>query len=60
MWSPEESLAARKAAIEVKPEIKTFPLPQGLQVNRGPDAVVEFILENLPGIVEGDLGVLKE
>lgn len=60
MWTPEESIGARKAALEVKPGIKTFALPQGLQVNRGPDAVVEFIVENLPGIVEGDLGVLKE
>jgi hypothetical protein len=28
-------------------------LPQGLQVSRGPDAVVEFIEENLPGLLEG-------
>jgi uncharacterized heparinase superfamily protein len=60
MWSPEESLGARKAALEVKPAIKTYALPQGLQVSRGPDAVVELIVENLPGIIEGDLGVLKE
>jgi hypothetical protein len=60
MWTSEESIGARKAALEVKPDIKTFALPQGLQVNRGPDAVVEFIVENLPGIIEGDLGVFKE
>jgi uncharacterized heparinase superfamily protein len=60
MWTPEESIGARKAALEVKPDIKTFALPQGLQVSRGPDAVVEFIVENLPGIIEGELGILKE
>jgi uncharacterized heparinase superfamily protein len=60
MWSPEESLGARKAALEAKPDIKTYALPQGLQVSRGPDAVVELIVENLSGIIQGDLGVLKE
>lgn len=35
------------------PQLKTFALPQGLQVERGPDAVVEFIEENLPALLEG-------
>ena len=60
MWTPEESLRVRKAAVETKSSIKTFALPQGLQVNKGPDAVVEFIVENLPGIIDGDLGKLEQ
>ena len=54
MWTPEESLKARETAKQLVPGIKTFALPQGLQVNKGPDAVVEFIIENLPGLIEGD------
>lgn len=60
MWSPAESYGARSAATEMNPKIKTFALPQGLQVNGGPDAVVAFIIENLPGIIEGNLGELGE
>jgi len=54
MWTPEESLKARETAKQLVPGIKTFALPQGLQVNKGPDAVVEYIKENLPGLIEGD------
>lgn len=39
-------------ARETIPGIKTFSLPQGLQVEKGPDAVVEYIKENLPGLLE--------
>lgn len=60
MWTSEESLGARKAALEVRPGIKTFALPQGLQVKGGPDAVFAFIIESWPGIVDGELGILKE
>lgn len=34
------------------PNIKTFSLPYGLQVEKGPDAVVEYIKENLPSILQ--------
>jgi hypothetical protein len=33
------------------PGLKTFSLPQGLQVNKGPDAVVEYTKENLPALL---------
>lgn len=56
MWTPEESIRVRKQAKEILPDLRTFAIPQGLQVNKGPDAVVEFLLENLPGLIEGDLG----
>ena len=39
-------------AKETTPGIKTFSLPQGLQVEKGPDAVVEHIKENLPALLE--------
>ncbi|KAF2137586.1 uncharacterized protein K452DRAFT_321641 [Aplosporella prunicola CBS 121167] len=53
MWTPEQSDAAHAAARSAAPGIRTFALPQGLQVERGPDAVVDFIKEHLPGLLEG-------
>jgi len=53
MWSPEQSQKIRDGAKEIVPGLKTYALPQGLQVDKGPDAVVEHILEKLPSIIEG-------
>ncbi|KAI5208815.1 hypothetical protein E4T42_03418 [Aureobasidium subglaciale] len=54
MWTPEQAKAIHAEAKEIMgPQLKTFALPQGLQVSRGPDAVVEFIEENLPALLEG-------
>ena len=36
----------------VIPGLKTFSLPQGLQVEKGPDAVVEYIKENIPTLLD--------
>ena len=41
-----------KIAKATIPGIKTFGLPQGLQVQKGPDAVVEYIKESLPGLLD--------
>jgi len=53
MWTPEESQRIQQIAKDIVPGLKTFALPQGLQVERGPDAVVEYIEEHLPGLIEG-------
>lgn len=45
---PQEIVAIAK---ETVPEIKTFSIPQGLQVEKGPDGVVEFIKTNLPNVL---------
>ncbi|KAL1297155.1 hypothetical protein AAFC00_004731 [Neodothiora populina] len=52
MWTPEQSQQIIAEARSIVPNLKTFSLPQGLQVERGPDAVVEYIKENLPGLLE--------
>ncbi|KAF2219790.1 hypothetical protein BDZ85DRAFT_268329 [Elsinoe ampelina] len=54
MWTPEqaEAIVAEAKSI-VGPQLKTLSLPKGLQVERGPDAVVEYIEEKLPGLIEG-------
>jgi hypothetical protein len=53
MWTPEHSDAVLNRAHEINPNVKTLALPQGLQVERGPDAVVEYIVEKLGGLIDG-------
>lgn len=47
--------AARQAIVLIAekaiPGIRTFKIPTGFQVEKGPDAVVELIKENLPAII---------
>ncbi len=52
MWTPEEASQIISIAKEIVPDLKTFSLPQGLQVDKGPDAVVEYIEENLPALLD--------
>lgn len=51
MWTPEEAQKIISIAKGIIPDLKTFSLPQGLQVEKGPDAVVEYIKENLPSLL---------
>ncbi|KAL2200644.1 hypothetical protein P885DRAFT_57513 [Corynascus similis CBS 632.67] len=51
MWTPEEAQQIIAIAKEIVPDLKTFSLPQGLQVEKGPDAVVEYIKEHLPALL---------
>jgi hypothetical protein len=51
MWTKEESDEIQRIAKETVPGIKTMAIPQGLQVEKGPDAVVEFLKEKWPGLV---------
>ncbi len=53
MWTREESSMVMAQAREVNPKVKTLALPQGLQVEHGPDAVVRYIEEQLPRLLEG-------
>jgi hypothetical protein len=52
MWTPEEAEKIIAIAKGIVPDLKTFSLPQGLQVQKGPDAVVEYIKENLPALID--------
>ena len=52
MWTLEESDEIQRIAKETVPGVKTMAIPQGLQVEKGPDAVVEFLKEKWPGLVE--------
>ena len=50
MWTKEESDEIQRIAKETVLGIKTMVIPQGLQVEKGPDAV-EFLKEKWPGLV---------
>lgn len=51
MWTPEESTRIQTIARTIVPDIKTLALPHGLQVARGPDAVLAFLREQVPEIL---------
>ena len=52
MWTPEESAKIQQIAKSIVPDIKTHAIPEGLQVQGGPDAVVNYLKENLPAILD--------
>ena len=52
MWTPEEAEKIRSLARSIVPDIKTHAIPTGLQVERGPDAIVEHLLENVPPLLD--------
>lgn len=51
MWTPEQAARIQEIARSIVPGIKTHAIPEGLQVQKGPDAVVEYLVENLPKIL---------
>ena len=51
MWTPEEAQQIIAIAKGVIPHLKTYSLPQGMQVEKGPDAIVEYIKEHLGEIL---------
>ncbi|PMD65445.1 uncharacterized protein K444DRAFT_640349 [Hyaloscypha bicolor E] len=52
MWTQEESDEIQRIARETVPGIKTMAIPQGLQVEKGPDGVVEFLKERWTSLIE--------
>lgn len=52
MWTVEESTAMRELAKSLVPGIKTYAIPHGLQVDKGPDAIVEHLKEQFPKLLE--------
>lgn len=57
MWTKEESDLIQKIAKETVPGVKTMAIPHGLQVERGPDAIVEFLKEKWGPLVGWELKV---
>lgn len=51
MWTPEEAEQIVSIAKAVVPTLKSMSVPQGLQVEKGPDGVVEYGKVHLPDIL---------
>jgi len=52
MWTSEQAREICEIAERERPGIKTHAIPQGLQVDKGPDAIVEYLLENVPRLLD--------
>lgn len=52
MWTTEEATKIHSLARSVVPDIKTHAIPTGLQVERGPDAIVEYLVEKVPILLD--------
>ncbi|CEL06146.1 hypothetical protein BJX68DRAFT_233797 [Aspergillus pseudodeflectus] len=54
MWTAEQAAEIQAIARSIRPDIKLHAIPAGLQVERGPDAVVEYLLENVPALLDAE------
>lgn len=52
MWTEQEATKIRQIAQRERPGIKTHAIPEGLQVQKGPDAIVDYLLEVVPGLLD--------
>ena len=48
MWTTEDVAEIQQTARSVKSDVKLHAIPFGLQIERGPDAIVEHLLEQIP------------
>lgn len=51
MWTVEQSSAMIESAKRLKPDIRTYAIPYGLQVANGPNAIVEHLKEQVPKLL---------
>lgn len=52
MWSPDQAAEIRRIATEACPGIKTHAIPQGMQIEKGPDYVVTYLTEQVPKMLD--------
>lgn len=52
MWTPEQSSKVLEEARGVNPKVKTLAVPQGLQAEKGPDGVFEYLIEQVPQLLD--------
>ena len=60
MWTADESQRIQHIARGIVPDVRAFALPHGMQVEKGPDAVVEHVKQNLDDIIGSDFGLGQE
>ena len=52
MWTPEQSQEIEAIARMINPDIKFHAIPYGLQVAKGPEAIVEYLTGQVPTLLE--------
>lgn len=52
MWTAQQAAEIQAIARRLRPGIRTHAIPYGLQVEKGPDAIVEYLLENVPPLLD--------
>jgi hypothetical protein len=52
MWTLEQAAEIQDLARKLRPGVKTYSIPYGLQVERGPDAIVKHLVENVPPLLD--------
>jgi hypothetical protein len=52
MWTEEEARKIHSLAKSIVPHIKLHAIPTGLQVEKGPDAIVEYLVEKVPMLLD--------
>ncbi|RAL13206.1 uncharacterized protein BO97DRAFT_477437 [Aspergillus homomorphus CBS 101889] len=52
MWTAEQAQEIHAIARSINPTIKLHAIPEGLQVERGPDAIVEYLCEKVPPLLD--------
>lgn len=48
MWTSKDVAEIQQNALSIKHDVKLYAIPFGLQVEKGPDAIVEHLLERIP------------
>jgi hypothetical protein len=51
MWTAEESEGMIETARGIRPNIKTHAIPYGLQVAKGPEAIVDHLKDQIPRLL---------
>ncbi|KAK8863414.1 PAB-dependent poly(A)-specific ribonuclease subunit PAN3 [Apiospora arundinis] len=51
MWRAEDASDIQQTARSIKPDTVLHAIPFGLQVDKGPDAIVEHLLEQIPRLL---------
>lgn len=52
MWTDDEARQIHATARAIKPDIKLHAIPTGLQVERGPEWIVEYLCEVAPALLD--------
>ncbi|TPX10372.1 uncharacterized protein E0L32_008777 [Thyridium curvatum] len=52
MWTPKEAETIHSLARSIVPDIKLHAIPTGLQVEKGPDAIVAYLVEKVPPLLD--------